>query len=135
MSSPPPPPPADRQPFSAPTQAQYGEPPPGYAPYGASVVQPGLSGMAIAGFVLSLVGLFPGFWFWWLQVPAYLGTIFSVVGLKATKASGKRGRGLAIAGFVIGLVGILAAALFTLYVYTSDSCDVESPFKFTCSID
>jgi hypothetical protein len=90
--------------------------------------------MAIAGFVLSLVGLFPGFWFWWLQIPAYLGTIFSILGLRATKA-GKRGRGLAIAGLVIGLVGIAAAAVFTAYVYTSDSCDVESPFQFSCNID
>jgi hypothetical protein len=94
-----------------------------------------MSGMAIAGFVLSLVGLFPGFWFWWLQIPGYLGTIFSIIGLKATKVARKRGRGFAIAGLVIGLVGVAAAGLFTLYVYTSDDCDVQSTFEFSCSID
>jgi ABC-type cobalamin transport system permease subunit len=91
--------------------------------------------MAIAGFVLSLIGLFPGFWFWILQIPAYLGTIFSIVGLKATRARRKRGRGLAIAGLVIGLIGIVAAALFTIYVYTSDDCDVDGLFEFSCSIN
>jgi hypothetical protein len=98
-------------------------------------MQAGMSGMAIAGFVLSLIGLFPGFWFWWIQIPAYLGTIFSIVGLNATKGARRRGRGLAIAGLVIGIIGILAAALFTIYVYTSEDCDVESTFEFSCDID
>lgn len=86
--------------------------------------------MAIAGFVLSLVGLIPCFWFWFLQAPAVLGTIFSVLGLKAAKA-GKKGRGLAIAGLVIGIIGILVAVAITLYVYTSDNCVVDG-LSFEC---
>ena len=133
MSTPPPPPPGGNQsPYPSPPP-QYGGPPPGYAPYGAPAQpQQGFSGMAIAGFVLSLIGAFPGLWFWVLQIPGYLGTIFSIVGLKQTKATGKRGRGLAIAGLVIGIIVIIAAALVTIYVYTSDNCEVDGLFDFVC---
>ena len=57
-------------------------PPPGYNPYGASNQTPSKnSGMGIAGFVLSLVGLIV-FCFWWFQIPGLLGVIFSVIGRK-----------------------------------------------------
>ena len=54
------------------------------------------SGLAVAGFVCSLIMCIPGL--------GLLGAIFSFAGLFATGASGKRGRGLAIAGLIIGLV-------------------------------
>ena len=90
--------------------------------------------MATAGFVLGLVGLFPGFWIWWRQLPAVLATVFGVVGLRATKGGGGR-RGLAIAALVLGIAGILAAAVVSIYIHTSDDCDVEGPFEFSCDID
>ena len=129
----PPPPPGNQPPF--PPQPPYGGPPPGYAPYGQPVAsQPaGLSGMAVAGFVLSLVGAIPCFWFWFLQIPGYLGTIFSFIGLKQTKNGARRGRGLAIAGLVIGLILIAIAIGLAIFVYTSDDCVVDG-LSFECDL-
>jgi hypothetical protein len=70
-----------------------------------AAASPGWSGFAIAGFVLSLLGLF--------GVGSVLGIIFSVLGLNRAKRTGQRGEGLAIAGIVIGIVtllGFIAAA-------------------------
>ena len=50
------------------------------------------NGMAIAGFVLSLLGI------------SLVGLILSIIGLKKSKELGGAGRGLAIAGIVIGAV-------------------------------
>jgi len=93
-----------------------------------------MSGMAVAGFVLSVVGAIPCFWFWFLQIPGYLGTIFSIIGLKQTKNGERRGRGLAIAGLVIGVILILIAIGLTIFVYTSDDCIVDGA-SFECNID
>ena len=103
------------------------------APYGQQPPAAGTSGMAISGFVLGLVGLLPCFWFWF-QIPGMLGLIFSIVGLKATKHRVKKGRGLAIAGTVVSSIGIAIAALFTLYVYTSDDC-VTNGLEVNCQFD
>jgi len=128
MSTPPPPPPG------------FPTPPPGYPPtgpagYGAYPAAPqGNSGMAIAGFVLALVGLVPCFWFWFLQIPGYLAVIFSVLGMKATAGNAKKGRGLAIAGLVVGIVAVVAALALTAFVYTSDDCVVDG-LSFECDFD
>lgn len=122
-SMPPPPPPGDQPP-----------PPYGYA-YASPDGQPYApknSGMAITGFVLSLVGTIPCFWFWFLQVPGYLGVIFSAIGMKATAGGARKGRGLAIAGLVVGLVVTAFAIGMTVFVYTSDSC-VTDGLSFECS--
>lgn len=91
--------------------------------------------MAVAGFVLSLIGIVPCFWFWFLQVPGYLGVIFSMLGLKATKATNlagaRGGRGMAIAGLTIGIVVVAIALLVTLFVYTSSDC-VTDGFTVDC---
>lgn len=59
------------------------------------------SGFSIAGFVLSLIGLFVA------GIPsAILGVIFSSVALKELRTEEKRGKGLAIAGLVISIVAI-----------------------------
>lgn len=55
------------------------------------------NGLAIAGFVCSLVGLFLGF-------VAVLGIIFSAIGLSKSNNQGAPHRGMAIAGLVIGIV-------------------------------
>ena len=67
--------------------------------------EPRINGMALTGFILSLVGLFIfGFIF------GVLAIIFSAIGLaKIKKDPAKwKGKGMAIAGLVIGIVAILA---------------------------
>ena len=78
-----------------PGQAAYGYPQAGYS----APPQP-YSGTAIAGFVVSLVGV------------GVVGLILSVLGLKDTKNGQKRGRGLAVAGVVIGALGTLLQLVF-----------------------
>lgn len=58
------------------------------------------NGLAIAGFVSSIVGLFV---LWPLCV---LGIIFSAIGLKSER------KGLAIAGLIIGIVGVVLVLAF-----------------------
>jgi uncharacterized membrane protein len=109
-------------------------PPPGYQGYGAPAAGPAkYSGQAIAGLVLSLVAVIPCFWFWILQIPGYLGVIFSAIGLKQTKGGQRNGRGLAIAGLVVGIIAVALAALITIYVYTSDNCTNDGLFRFECT--
>ncbi len=60
-----------------------------------------MSGISIAGFVLSLVSL--------LVLPLVLGIIgliFSAIGLGTTGAEKKRGKGFAVAGFIVSIVSI-----------------------------
>lgn len=60
-----------------------------------------MSGISIAGFVLSLISL--------LVLPfilGVLGLIFSAVGLGTTGAAKKRGKGFAIAGFILSLISL-----------------------------
>ena len=61
------------------------------------------NGNAIAGFVLSLVGLFP-----LVIIGSIIGIICSSVALHGmSKSPNKKGQGLAIAGLVIGIIGFL----------------------------
>jgi CDP-diglyceride synthetase len=53
------------------------------------------SGKAVAGFVVSLLGV------------SLVGLILSILGLKDTKDGEKQGRGLAIAGVIIGAIGAI----------------------------
>jgi hypothetical protein len=64
------------------------------------------NGMAVAGFVLSLVGLII------LAIPmGILAIIFSSIGLNAALNKGKRGKGLAIAGLIIGIIDLLVGLI------------------------
>ncbi len=58
-----------------------------------------MSGMAVAGFVSSLIVCCP-------VLSPLLGLIFSLVGLSQTKGGVRRGRGLAIAGLIIAILVI-----------------------------
>ena len=69
------------------------------APPGTASTSQGWSGFAIAGFVLSLLGLW--------GVGSVLGIIFSVMGRNRARRTGQRGEGLAVAGIVIGIVTLL----------------------------
>ncbi len=72
-----------------------------------------VDGMAVAGFVLSLVGLF-----FWGVIFGVMGLIFSAVALsRMRKDSSIGGKGLAIAGLVMGILGILIwSALIATFI-------------------
>ncbi len=65
-----------------------------------------LSGLSIAGFVLSFFG--------WLGIPAVLAIVFCGVGLYQINNNEKTGKGFAIAGLVIGIIGLLLWILLIL---------------------
>jgi hypothetical protein len=110
------------QPQQPPALPGYGAPQPAYyAPVG-----PKNDGMSIAGLVcgisgLTLIGCGIGL------IPAILGVVFGVLGIKKVDASGGalKGRGMALAGAICGAVAIglfllwLVLALFG--VFNSDS--------------
>lgn len=72
--------------------------------HGSVPQKPSANPLAIAGFVLSLVG------FGWLN---WLGVVFGIVALNQIKKSNgtQSGRGLAIAGIVIGGLGAIVIVL------------------------
>ncbi len=72
-----------------------------------------MDGLAVAGFVLSLVGVFIG-----AYIFGTLGIIFSAIGLvRINKSDGtKRGRGLAIAGLILGILGIVITTILLLII-------------------
>jgi hypothetical protein len=91
----------------APPVTGYVQPPP-YVP-------PPTNGQAVAGFVLSLVGLFLAV----LVIPVVLAIVFSSIGISRAKeiemkTGQPRGRGLAIAGLVISIVS--AFGVFVWFV-------------------
>lgn len=100
------------------------QPPPGYQAFGGQGLQPapqGNNGLSIASMVLSLVNIIPCFWFF--PITAVLGVIFGFVARGQMRNNpGQRGRGMAIAGIVVGLVFIAIAAIFWIYIATSDNC-------------
>ena len=110
------------QPQQPPAPPGYGAPQPAYyAPTG-----PKNDGMSIAGLVcgisgLTLIGCGIGL------IPAILGVVFGILGIKKVDASGGaiKGRGMALAGAICGAVAVglfliwLALALFG--VFNSDS--------------
>ncbi|MDP2587810.1 MAG: DUF4190 domain-containing protein [bacterium] len=63
------------------------------------------NGMAIAAFVLSLVGL------------GVLGVIFGFVALNQIKKENQGGKGLAIAGIVIGFISIALLIVWLIFVW------------------
>jgi len=74
--------------------------PPGYGP-----PPPAQNGMAIAGFILSIVGFFT------CCLTSPVGLIMSMVGMKKTDQ-----QGLAIAGLVLGILGTLGLLAILVYV-------------------
>ena len=66
---------------------------------------PGYSGLAIAGFVLSVL------------MTGLPGLILSILGLNSCKKTGKRGKGFAIAGIIAGASYTLGY-IFLIFVFT-----------------
>lgn len=70
-------------------------------------------GLAIAGFILSLIGLVAGFIFFYFSLPcSIIGLVLSVIGGKRLKANNLP-HGLATAGLVIGIISICLSVLMT----------------------
>jgi hypothetical protein len=100
----PPAPPAPPQP------PVYGAPQQAYAPVG-----PKNDGMSIAGLVCGISGLATLLLCGIGLIPAILGVVFGVIGMKKVDASGGslKGRGMALAGAICGAVAI---GLFVVYM-------------------
>lgn len=68
------------------------------------LTRPPMSGLAIAGFVVSLL--------WGFGFLSPIGLALSLFGLKETNRGRKRGFGLAIAGTVLGALGTIGLGAF-----------------------
>ena len=66
------------------------------------------NGMAVAGFVISLVSLLC------CGATSLLGLIFSIIGLATAKNYDGNGKGLAIAGIIISCIFVIVAIVMTL---------------------
>lgn len=96
-----------------------------YRNYQAPPAQPPFSGMAITGFVFSLL---------WL---GGLGSLAAVavcgVAMKRAKTRGQNGRGLAVAGLILGILGLLASIwLLVVLVGVGSAMDSEFPSVSDC---
>ena len=93
-----------------PVQAPENQTPSYNAPqYGPAAKQES-NGMAIGGFVCSLVG------FLCCQLVTPVGLILSIIGLSKSKQMNGSGKGLAIAGIIIGAIGV-AIFILTIILY------------------
>ncbi|MCR6688339.1 DUF4190 domain-containing protein [Cellulomonas sp.] len=102
--------------YGTPYPAQHPYPPQGYPGYAAS---PPNDGMAIASFVVSLVGLIAT-----SGLLSPLGLILGIVAQRRIRRSGAGGRGFALAAVVIGAIGTLLLAVFAAFIIwavTNDS--------------
>ncbi|MGI6004401.1 MAG: DUF4190 domain-containing protein [Christensenellales bacterium] len=82
------------------------------------------SGMAIAGFVLSLISITCCNLF----IFSLLGIIFSAVGLSQTRHHEIRGRGLAVAGLVLSILSIVFGAVAWMAGFSLTNYDVYDYF-------
>jgi Domain of unknown function (DUF4190) len=111
-------PPSDPiQPPAPPFRQQYSTPPP---PASYAYQQPKADGLAVAGMVVGIVGLFLGFL--WVVLPV-LAVVFSAVGLYRINGSNgwRTGKGMAIAGLTTGIVGAAFWGLMFLLVLSGRS--------------
>lgn len=65
------------------------------------------SGKAIAGFILSLVGIIVAG-----IICGTIGIVFSILGLSEIRNQNRRGYGLAVAGLVISIIDVIAVIAF-----------------------
>ena len=90
-----------------PQQTTYQQPQ--QQPYPPYIQKQKYNGMAIAGFVISIVNIFcAGLLF-------IFGLIFSIIGLVQTNKSGELGKGFAIAGVIISVVYTLLLVLLIVF--------------------
>lgn len=96
--------------------AQHSNPTPVYA--NSTVTQSGSNGMAIAGFVVSLVStiLCCGAFNW-------LALVFSIIGLVNAKNYNNNGKGLAIAGIIISSIFMIIEIILVITGYAAAVID------------
>lgn len=75
-----------------------------------------LNGLALAGFIVALVGLVLFFTSWIGGLIALVGAVLSIIGKVQLRRRGERGNGLAIAGTIIGISGVVLAVIVTVVV-------------------
>ena len=80
--------------------------------YNAAAPAKQSNGMAIGGFVCSLLGFLGVLCCGGLL--SIVGLILSIIGLKKAKELDGAGKGLAIAGIVLGALGLLGGAIWTI---------------------
>ena len=78
------------------------------------------NGMAIAGFVLSL-----------LCCTSLLGIIFSAVGLnQINKDPSQGGKGLALAGLILGILGFIAGIIYVVFYSALLGAAIEDSYSY-----
>ena len=106
-----------------PVQAPENQAPSYNAPQYAPAANQDKNGMAIGGFVWSLVG------FLCCQLVTPVGLILSIIGLSKAKQMNGNGKGLAIAGVIIGAIGVVVFILtIILYAIGALGTVVESTY-------
>lgn len=89
-------------------------------------INPVSNGMAIAGFVLGLLGLLTSGYVVIFQI---LGLIFSIHGLKKATLLKGRGKGLAIAGLILSIISLVIFVLYILMLLVFVMIFVEYPLS------
>ena len=85
--------------------------------YNQTYVTKKSNGMAVAGFVISLVSLLC------CGYPSWLGLIFSIIGLVNANKNEGEGKGLAIAGIVISSILLILIVLLTIFGFMASVTD------------
>jgi hypothetical protein len=108
------------------------QPPPPQPGYGAPQQQ-GNPGIAVAGFVCSLVGLLVS-WLGWSIVLCVIGLVLSIMGRRQAIERGAP-TGLATAGIVMGIIGTVIAVIIIVFVIilVNESDDVLDDLTITTS--
>lgn len=91
---------------------------------------PKAPGMAVGGFVCSLVGMILaviGICFFIGGPLALIGLILSIIGRRQANEAGAPS-GLATAGVIMGIIGVLAGIIWTIVAATADNSDVDFDF-------
>jgi hypothetical protein len=105
-------------PYARPAYSPYTPSPYSPAPYGAVAAPSGTNPLALAGLIVSIVGVFFG-------IAALVGIVLSILGLaeaRKREAAGtpNPGRGLAIAGIVVGSVvaffGLVVIVIYFVFL-------------------
>lgn len=73
-----------------------------------------LNGLALAGLIVSIVGLVLFFTGWLGALIGVVGLILSIIGRRQIAARGDRGRGLATGGIIVGIVAIVLGIVYTI---------------------
>jgi hypothetical protein len=99
--------------YQPPEQSYYANQPNNFQ--GVPAPKSGSNGLAIAGFVLGLIGLLTS-WCWGFGIlPAIPGLILSILAVRQVKKTGQAGNGLAITGIILSAIAIPVGIGFFAY--------------------